>query len=206
MAIIDSNGTVINGVLLTDRVGTPSVPTAGDHLLFSGSGGIYSINSSGSVVGPIGSTVVNDYICIQDQKSNNTGGGSFTSGGWRTRDLNTEVSDSGNHASVAANQITLDSGTYICKIIAPAYAVRLHKARLFDTTSNTTIYIGQNSAADDPANTFSVSIIAGKFTIAVQSVLEVQHYCSLSYGGGFGVACNFGVIEVYTIAEFWKVG
>ena len=30
---------------------------------------------------------------IEDQKSAGTAGGTFTSGAWRTRDLNTEVSD-----------------------------------------------------------------------------------------------------------------
>lgn len=32
-------------------------------------------------------------VILQDQKAQNTDGGTFTSGAWRTRDLNTKVTD-----------------------------------------------------------------------------------------------------------------
>ena len=149
--------------------------------------------------------IYTDYICIQDQKAQNTAGGTFTSGAWRTRDLNTEVADTGNHASVASNQVTLDAGTYCCLISCPAQAVNFHQARLYDTTGTAVLLIGQNAySRSDPYYQFTHAFIEGRFTIATQKVLEVQHYSQTTFAtGGFGDKCNF-TTEVYTVAEFWK--
>ena len=71
-------------------------------------------------------SALDGYILIRDEKASGTTGGTFTSGAWQTRDLNTEVVDTGNHASVATNQITLAAGTYRFRIVAPAHLV-LHQ-------------------------------------------------------------------------------
>ena len=170
-------GVQIPAIGLTDQTVTPDAPAAGTQLLFTKSDGLYTVNSSGSVVGPMGSTVVNDYICIQDQKSSGTDGGTFTSGAWRTRDLNTEVSDSGNHASVAANQITLDTGTYIVSIFAPSYNVQQTQLRLRDITHNVTLCVGQSlyggiySAGSYPGGV--VSVLRSYFSITGSTIIEV---------------------------------
>ena len=150
-----------------------------------------------------------DYICIQDQKPQNTQGGTFTSGAWQTRDLNTEVADDGNHASMASNQITLAAGTYRCRIECPAYATYRHQARLQNITDSSTTLIGTSgfsgfySGASYPS--VVSSIIVGEFTISSAKIFEIQHQCESTTGSdGFGVQCNFGT-EVYTVVEFWKV-
>ena len=50
------------------------------------------------------------------------------------------------------------------------------------------------------------SFVGGRFTLGVQSVLEVQHYCAATQStNGFGPANNIASLdEVYTIAEFWR--
>jgi hypothetical protein len=154
-------------------------------------------------------SLLNDYIKVSDVKTANISGGSFASGAWRTRDINTEDSDSGGHCTVGSNQITLAAGTYICKITAPAYHCGSHKVRLQNISDATTTLLGAScyssptSAQDRSGNDGYVS---GKFTIAGSKIFEVQHYCSSTESIGFGVPSNFGVNEVYTIAEFWKVG
>ena len=67
--------------------------------------------------------------------------------------------------------------------------------------------IGVSSYSGKPgAATQSVSLICGKFTIATSKVFEVRHICQTTLAtSGFGFAGNFGVSEVYTVAEFWKV-
>lgn len=149
-------------------------------------------------------TTFNGYILIRDEKTQNTDGGAFTSGAWRTRDLNTEVVDTGNHASVASNQITLEAGTYRIRASAPSFIVRKNQARLQNITDNTTILLGTSAysalvSGQDSMD--SESIIAGRFTLAAQKVLEIQHQCSLS--GSFGSAANF-TTEVYTVVELWR--
>lgn len=195
-------GAYING--LTAET-TPD--TSADYLLIRDAtdGGMKKI-SPAELVGELGGTL-NDYICIIDQKTQNTAGGTFTSGAWRTRDLNTEQSDAGGHASVASNQITLAAGTYIVKASCPAVYVDSHQARLYDITNTALLLTGTSDVTGSGLATVfcTRSLIAGKITLAGSTVIEVQHYCQTTRNtNGLGVAANFGV-EVYTVAEFWKV-
>ena len=48
--------------------------------------------------------------------------------------------------------------------------------------------------------------LAGRFTIAVESVLRIDHYFSAGYAttGLGGPVDATGYNEVYTVAEFWR--
>lgn len=151
----------------------------------------------------LGGLLQNGLIVIEDQKANGTAGGTFTAGAWQTRDLNTEVSDDGSHASLASNQITLAAGTYEADISAPAHWVSLHQARLQNITDGTTTLLGSSEYTYNGIQ--SRSVIRGRFTIASSKVFEVQHQCSSTHSSdGLGKACSFGT-EVYTIVVFRKV-
>lgn len=149
------------------------------------------------------STTGPHYMLFRDEKAQNTAGGTFTSGAWQTRTLTTEVVDTDDDAVLAANQITLQPGTYRVAISAPAYIVALHQTRLQNITDNVTLLWGTSEAAAQ-TNQTGRSFIIGRFTILAAKVLEVQHRCS-STGttNGFGLPANFGT-EIYTIAEFWR--
>jgi hypothetical protein len=157
-------------------------------------------------VGSGGSSASDAYILIRDEKSSNTAGGGFTSGSYQTRDLNTEVHDTANLASVASNQITLAAGTYRCRIAVPAFRCGDHKAKLYNVTDSADVIIGTSGLAQTGANTTtSYSFIVGRFTIATTKVLEVRHRCSSTQASnGFGTAVAFGDTEVYTVVEMWK--
>lgn len=144
-----------------------------------------------------------DYILIVDRKATNVDGGTFTSGAMRTRDLNTELSDAGGHASVSANQITLAAGTYRFNIIAPARSVLESIGRLQNITDATTI---ETSTSQRNSSPNSFIHIKGRFTIAAAKVLEVQHQCdSTQAGDGFGTSADLGGLsETYTVVEFWR--
>lgn len=147
-----------------------------------------------------------DYILIQDQKSASTGGGTFTSGAWRTRDLNTIVADPGSHASVSSNQITLQAGTYRVTAKCPASYVQRHQARLYNITDSAVLAIGTTESTDNGTGTLTTtsSMIFGRFTISSAKVLEVQHQCGVTRANeGYGNFGTFGT-EVYTSIEFWK--
>lgn len=155
-------------------------------------------------LGGSGSGLFDAYICVQDQKAQNTAGGTFTGGAWRTRDLNTEVADTAGIASVASNQITLAAGTYVCRITCPAMKVNINQARLYNITDGATIALGMSMIAGDTIYSTSQSVIVSRFTLAAQKVLEVQHYCTTGFNDyGFGYPNNLGT-EVYTVAEFWR--
>jgi hypothetical protein len=153
--------------------------------------------------GPPGSNAP-PYICIQDQKPISTQGGTFTSGSFQTRVLNTIVANDLFLASLASNQITLPAGTYRCRIEAPALKVDNHQARLQNVTDGLTLLLG-TSAFSTAATTdvTTCSVITGRFGLASAKTLEVQHRCLTTLATlGLGTAANFST-EIYTSAEFW---
>lgn len=142
-----------------------------------------------------------DYVMVVDKKSSGNNGGAFTSGAWRTRTLNTILSDANSLLSLDSNQLTLAAGTYQCFITAPAVSVNTHQARLYNVTDSSLILTGTNSRAEG-----SHSFIAGLFTIAADKAVEVQHRCeSTNATNGFGIYGNWGD-EYYTVAQFWRIG
>lgn len=151
------------------------------------------------------------YVLVQDEKAQNTDGGTATSGAWETRTLNTEVSDPDGVCSLASNQITLEAGTYECVISAPTWRTGRHQIRLQNVTDSTTVLTGttEYSSNIDSAGSFGPmtrSIIVGRFTIAASKALEVQHRVETTRAtNGYGVAANF-TTEVYTVAQFTRIG
>lgn len=148
------------------------------------------------------------YILITDTKSANTAGGTFTSGSFATRTLNTEDSDAGGYATLSSNQVSLSAGTYRVRISAPAFAVDQHQAVLYNVTSAANQLIGAPSYSFQSGGsgvTVTNSVIVGRFTIAVTTVFEVRHRCATTKAtNGLGVQANFGVNEIYTTFEAWR--
>jgi hypothetical protein len=148
------------------------------------------------------------YLEYRDEKAANTAGGTFTSGAWRTRTLQTEAFDTGADGVLASNEITLGAGTYECWIAVPGYRCDQHQARLRNVTDTSTVLVGTSAftrSADD--STVNASFITGRFTLASAKAVSVEHQCATTRAtDGFGVAANLGEIETYTVARFWKVG
>lgn len=156
---------------------------------------------------PLAFSQATNYVCVRDVQPANTSGGNFVSGAWRTRDLNEITKDFGNHATRDSNRITLDSGIYICWISAPAYRTARHKTRLRNVTDGDTVLEGTSEISATTDGTQTRSTIVGVFSIAASKEIEVQHRAQTTFNiYGFGVESNFGVDEIYTVAEFLKIG
>lgn len=147
--------------------------------------------SAGLVLTNIDVHMVRDeeYILIRDERANNTAPASVTAAGWRQRELNTEVFDTGNFAAVSGNQITLEPGTYEVDAGAALAGANNHRVRLQNITGGATLVEGTNEANG------GTSRLKGQFTITVQSVLQLQQYPSATTTGG--VALNSGDTEKY---------
>lgn len=145
-----------------------------------------------------------DYVHLHDKKGSGVDGGGAVLGAWRTRDLTDEVSDDGNLCTLAANQFTLEAGTYRCLISAPAHGT-FHQTRLYNITDAAMELLGTscyNRASILKAQTMST--INGRFTIAAQKTFEVQHQVvSNQAGDGWGVGNSWGD-NIYTVVELWK--
>jgi len=159
------------------------------------------------------------YAVICDRKATTEDGGTFTSGDWYTRDLNTTIFDPDSIATVASNQFTLGVGTYVIEFSAPVYDVGFHQARLYNVTAGATVAAnnGNNEAIAGNGisqalytNTtyFSTSIATGIGRVKVLSgtrTFEVQHKCSNTKGTyGFGRASDMGEDEIYTVVKIYK--
>jgi hypothetical protein len=146
------------------------------------------------------------YALIRDEKPAGVSGGTFLSGAFRTRDLNTVVEDDDGIVSLATNQITLEDGTYRIYATAPGTTVNAHTARL-QNIDDAVIEIEGTSARIQSANwSTTLSIIVGRFTVSGgPKAYEIQHRCGItSLTVGFGFNTGFNTIEVYTIVELWK--
>lgn len=145
-------------------------------------------------------------VILEDQKAQNTAGGTFSAGADRTRTLNTEVYDPNSLCSLATNQFTLTAGTYYIEWSAPGNLVNNHQSFLYNVTGATELKRGESSFANNSAGPLSRSSGHHVFTIAASQALEIRHRCSLTATSeGFGIAANFGT-EIYTWVKLWRVG
>ena len=135
---------------------------------------------------------------VRDEKTTTTEGGTFTTGAFRTRTLNTLEGDT-SFISLSSSQMTLEAGTYSIQWSCPAYNVDRHQSRLYNTTDTATTLSGQGGYTAS-GNTVSIlSTGAGVFTITGSKVLEVQHDCETTKAdNGFGLQGGSGEVEVYT--------
>lgn len=135
---------------------------------------------------------------LSDIKEQNTAGGTFTSGAWRTRTLQTEV-DSDNIVSLSASQFTPIAGTFLLIARVPGYGVKGHQARLYNASADSLIKLGSVvgvASASYASN--EDSIIIALFTVAAGQALEIQHQCTQTLAtNGMGAPVNLAP-EVYT--------
>lgn len=142
---------------------------------------------------------------VQDQKSSGTNGGTFTSGDWRTRTLNTVVTNEITSASLSSNRISLPAGTYFLKAFAPAFKVEGHQTRIYNITDTSLILTGTAAYAADAFDVLNHSFVQGRFTLGGTKNIELQHRSENSQSNtGLGRAGSFGT-EVYSDIMIWKI-
>ena len=155
----------------------------------------------------IGTKTFTSYAIIGDVKADDVDGGTFTSGAWRTRDLNTELVDADGIVSISSNQFTLQAGSYLIEAQAPAYKVNRHMVKLVQTSgSSANIAYGTGMYANSGYNGNNVSVVRARVTISTATTYEIQHRCqtTMSSSIGFGQAVNFSVDELYTVVKIFK--
>jgi hypothetical protein len=170
-----------------------SLPTTGTLPALSGANltALASANLTGALPAISGASLTNlpssglyaSVAIIADEKAANTAGGTFTSGAWRTRDLNTEISDADGIVSIASNQFTLAAGTYTIEWSAPAYVVQQHQSALWNGSYLTYSDIKYNDANQDH-NSLGWYVV----TIGSSTAFEIRHKCKVTAATqGFGV-------------------
>jgi hypothetical protein len=216
--------TVIWSITAADRLGLVNTVAANTGNGFSWQG----ILNEGDVIRPhtdgasSGTTFVNFTISkigfqslaaiptqqtcyIKDVKSSGTTGGTFTSGAWQTRDLNTVSGDS-EIVSLSTNQFTLQPGKYEIEASAPAFRTDYHTAKIFNISTSLDGAIGTAEYSQSTTGGQTRSHIYYQVTITSSNIFEIRHRCSLTSGTtGFGLTGSFGVDTVYTQVKITKV-
>ncbi len=149
------------------------------------------------------------YALIADSKGNTTDGGTFTSGAWRTRDLNQEISDEDGIVSISSNQFTLAAGTYLIKWKCPAMKVDHHVTKLILITGSVSSFTekaGSSSYAADNVVVQNESFGVARVTLTGSGAFEIQHRCDVTKTtDGFGQPANgYASESIYTIVEIYK--
>lgn len=186
--------TLTNGASIVTNKGENIVTIAGDTCIIRATSAnvvevlCYTRSGAGQV------------IHVRDQKAAGTNGGTFTSGAWRTRDLNTTLVNTISGASLATNQVTLPAGTYEVIASAPSVDTNGHQARIYNVTGAATLING-TTAFNSGAGTSAASLVFGRFTLTATSLIELQHACQTTAATtGFGVGntlVGMKAFEVY---------
>jgi len=152
-----------------------------------------------------GSGLFDAYAMLRDEKTSGTDGGTFTSGSWQTRVLNTEAFDTAGFVTLSSNQFTLDAGTYFVRAYALVYVVDGHKLRIRNITDSSDTLVGGSHHAQSNAAGAGPAFVSGRFTIAGTKTFELQHRCQTTRAtNGMGTNSAFGVNEVYAEIEIWR--
>jgi len=165
-----------------------------------------------TVVDPVGDTTGTwkasavSYAKITETRASTLDGGSFASGAWRTRTLNTKDNDDDLIVTLAGWQLTLQAGKYGVRASAPGYEVGGHKIRLRNITDGVTEIVGGSAYVNSTLNAMTHSFLSGEFAIASAKTFELQHYCQITDASGFGVDLDGGGENaVYATIEIWRL-
>lgn len=200
------------GVAVCDIIPTNSSTTTryvGNALPVNG--GSYSAQAFGyfDIIvsdNPLSVQFGDDCVYIKDVKSSGTDGGTFTSGSWQTRDLNT-LENKKPWVSLSSNQFTLDPGKYSIEASAPAFGVDGHKIKLFNITDSLDSIMGSAEYSNATNTSQTRSFLLGEIVLTGSKLFEIRHFCTTTKStNGFGNSiASSGTTEIFTNIKIKKI-
>lgn len=145
-------------------------------------------------------------VCyLKDVKASGVSGGTFTSGSYQTRTLNTIEGDS-SIVSLSSNQFTLPAGKYGIEGSAIGYKVDSHKTIIYNTSDSTTDIIGSVEESAAVNTTGTRSFLMGEIEITSSKTFELRHRCLTTRStNGYGDSSSFGDNEIYSQIKITKL-
>lgn len=137
---------------------------------------------------------------LRHTEAQNTSGGSYTNGAWRTRTLNDEIDPDGI-VTLSTNEFTLAAGSYAIMAQCTAYNVGDIRIRIYDVTNSSAAGLGMTGTTE-PRNTSHTA--AAAVTIAGSTAYRIEMLADNTNNFGIGIATNMDT-EVYTIVTIVKV-
>ena len=139
---------------------------------------------------------------VHDSGDATTYFGAYTTGDWRTRDIDTEITDEDDIVSISSNQFTLQAGTYLINFGCTMYHIQNHAIRLRNVTDGSTAGVGNpNSGLTYSPMLFTTGVC--RVSIDSAKTFEVQGYPSTTKatnGMGYDMdngSCHETRVEIY---------
>ena len=148
-----------------------------------------------------------DIAIFNETQASGTFGGTFTSGSWVKRTLNTTVVNNIASVSISASVISLPAGTYEILVSTPAMQVNGYQCRLANTTDSLNYY-GTSEFSNSSGNyVTNRSFLSTVLTITGTKNFEVQQRCgtSTAQNWGLGYATSLGGSEVYSVIQITRI-
>jgi len=131
-------------------------------------------------------------IWIVEEYVSGTNGGTFTSGAWQKRLLNTVEFDTHGDVTLIANDFTLAAGTYDLHATAPGVNCNQHQIRLYDVTNAMALFYGSSEFAVSTGASTN-SLMHYRIQISAPTTYRIEHQCAVTAPTfGFGVGNTFG--------------
>ena len=142
---------------------------------------------------------------FNETQASGTQGGTFTSGSYVKRTLNTTVVNQITSCTLTSSVISLPAGTYEVFATAPAQQVNSHQAKLRNTTDSADIQFG-SSGYTLTSGSGNVSILQTVFTLSGTKNIELQHRCETTRATvGLGSQTSFSNDVVYSQITITKI-
>ena len=146
--------------------------------------------------------------CLVDEKASGTAGGTFTSGAWQQRDLQTEYYDTIG-ITFGTNTFILPAGTFYIDWQCPAFRVEGNQSRLYNITSAAVVKAGSSEYTKmSTAKSSTRSMGSAVVTLGATATFKIEHrgYVTIATEG-FGVdsATGGGVPNVFTIVNVMQI-
>ena len=194
-AVTDSSSISTGGVVTSGGVGIAKKLYVGTDLDV---GGNFTVTGSMPSSSP-------PYAHATHTLATSNHGGTFTAGAWQIRSL-TAISTNITGCSLATNQITLPTGTYMLHAFACCYKVGANGLRWWNDSDSTEDLLGQPTVTGTGVDVGVIATINGVFTIAAEKNFELQHYgASTGTTTGFGVDGNHGSSNTFVSVIIYEL-
>jgi hypothetical protein len=147
------------------------------------------------------------FAMFHEAQASGTDGGTFTSGAWQKRVLNTTVSNTITGCSIASSVITLPAGTYKIQGTTPWWGNTGIIQPRFENTTDSISYLGQAGNGSAGIGMVFGGYVEAIFTITGSKNFELQHRLTSTVAtNGFGIGANFGVSTIFSTLCIEKIG
>lgn len=205
-ALLDSSGTLHPSMVRLTFEETDGVPSVSNVVKVRVSTGTLTDEGEGQILlttGGGGGDSSLSFAILAQQETSGTDGGTLTSGAWRTRDINTIISDIDDIVSIGSSQFTPDSGTYLILWSGVGKGVEQHQTRLYNATGAAEVEVGETvrgARPDSGSHSGEASNGAAIFSPNGTDAYEIQHRSFTTHASeGFGAAGGWGTEQYCTV-------